>query len=178
MIYSGRDRKLLSRRLIVDLSASGSEERDREKVALRFLTPARLKYQGDLVGPKVEFSVLVKSLLRRVSALSAIHCGREMEVDFQGIIRRAEGVKIGESRLFWEQLSRYSGRQDARLSLSGFRGSVTYEGPVGEFLPLLRAGELCHVGKGAVFGLGMFRIVDDNEQPKPTWPTRLGRPQA
>lgn len=107
--------------------------------------------------------------------------GRVLEfsnTSHKGIIRRAKGVKIGESRLFWEQLSRYSGRQDARLSLSGLRGSVTYEGPVGEFLPLLRAGELCHVGKGTVFGLGMFRIVDDNEQPKPTWPTRLGRPQA
>jgi CRISPR/Cas system endoribonuclease Cas6 (RAMP superfamily) len=33
-----------------------------------------------------------------------------------------------------------------------------YEGDLGPFLPLLRLGELLHVGKHATFGLGRYEV--------------------
>jgi len=37
-------------------------------------------------------------------------------------------------------------------------GRAVYEGPLGDFLPLLLLGELIHVGKGTVFGQGRFEL--------------------
>jgi CRISPR/Cas system endoribonuclease Cas6 (RAMP superfamily) len=36
--------------------------------------------------------------------------------------------------------------------------NITYEGNLAPFLPLLRAGETMHVGKGTSFGLGKFSL--------------------
>jgi len=44
--------------------------------------------------------------------------------------------------------------------LEGVVGGVEYAGPIEEFLPLLYMGQLTHVGKRAVFGLGRYGIVD------------------
>lgn len=39
-------------------------------------------------------------------------------------------------------------------------GRITLAGPLAPWLPLLRLGELVHVGKGTSFGLGKYRIVE------------------
>ncbi len=42
--------------------------------------------------------------------------------------------------------------------LEGIAGCAEYVGPIKEFLPLLCRGQLTHVGKGVVFGLGRYRV--------------------
>jgi CRISPR/Cas system endoribonuclease Cas6 (RAMP superfamily) len=42
--------------------------------------------------------------------------------------------------------------------MGGFVGDITFEGDIGLFMPLIKAGEILHVGKGTGFGLGMYRI--------------------
>ena len=37
-------------------------------------------------------------------------------------------------------------------------GRMTFEGPLAPFMPLLRAGEILHVGKGTSFGLGRYEV--------------------
>jgi CRISPR/Cas system endoribonuclease Cas6 (RAMP superfamily) len=54
---------------------------------------------------------------------------------------------------------RYSSRQCQSMRMEGFVDRVTYAGDLTPFLVLLKLGELIHVGKGAVFGLGQMRIV-------------------
>lgn len=59
----------------------------------------------------------------------------------------------------WHDWERYSSRQRATMTLGGLAGTITYEGPIGRSLPLLRLGEVTHAGKGTSFGLGQYRIV-------------------
>jgi len=67
-------------------------------------------------------------------------------------------VEIAENQLGWFDWKRYSNRQEQKMYMGGMVGSVTYEGAVGEFLPLLKLCERVHVGKGTSFGLGRMRI--------------------
>jgi len=96
--------------------------------------------------------------LRRLSSLSYFYGGQQWDIDYGGWIQQAEAVEIVERQIEWTNRSRYSTRQQQRTDLSGFVGSVTYQGEIGPFLPLLRLGELIHVGKNAVFGNGRFEI--------------------
>jgi hypothetical protein len=44
------------------------------------------------------------------------------------------------------------------MKLGGLVGSLTLEGDLSPFAPLLRAAEILHAGKGAVFGLGKVEV--------------------
>ncbi len=72
----------------------------------------------------------------------------------------AKGVAIKESTLKWYDWERYSTRQDTRMKMGGFVGEITFEGNIEPFMPLLKAGEILHVGKGTSFGLGKYEIVE------------------
>jgi len=40
------------------------------------------------------------------------------------------------------------------MNLGGYVGSILFEGNLTLFLNFIRAGEILHIGKGAVFGMG------------------------
>jgi CRISPR/Cas system endoribonuclease Cas6 (RAMP superfamily) len=47
------------------------------------------------------------------------------------------------------------------MKMGGFTGEAEYAGEgLQEFLPLLAAGELLHVGTGTTFGLGCYALAD------------------
>ncbi|MGA2228170.1 MAG: CRISPR system precrRNA processing endoribonuclease RAMP protein Cas6, partial [Syntrophobacteraceae bacterium] len=58
-----------------------------ERLTIHFKTPTRIKSEGRLTG-EPEFHHLIRSLLRRLSALSYFHCDRKLDVDFKGLIER------------------------------------------------------------------------------------------
>jgi len=128
------------------------------RVRIELLTPARLKFEERL-AVELPFHVLVRNLLRRVAHLSYFHCGGDpAAVAFREWIARAQEVRTAGNRLEWFDWERYSGRQQTRMSLGGLLGRVTYEGDLAPFLPLLRLGEVVHVGKATSFGLGRYRL--------------------
>jgi len=132
-----------------------------DRLTVRFLTPARLKHGGGLARQSVEFHVLARALLRRLSSLAYFHCGERWETDYRGWVERAEGVEAVETHLSWVKWERRSGRQSRRIPMGGVVGSVTYAGDLASFRPLLALGMLTHVGKGTVFGNGQYTV---NEQ--------------
>ena len=130
-----------------------------DRLTLNFLTPTRLKQGGDWVRTGPPFQVLVRTLLRRGSALSYFHCGEPFEADFRGLVDRAAEVQVVRNDSLWQDWSRFSGRQKQRIEMGGLVGQVTYAGDLGDYLPLLALGELVHVGKGTVFGNGQYQLI-------------------
>ncbi len=134
-------------------------------LTLHFRTPTRLKHADRFVEGPPAFHVVVRALLRRVSSLSYFYGGQRWEIDYRGWISRAEAVQIAQADVRWVDWERYSTRQERAMNLGGIVGQVTYAGDrgqgaggLGAFLPLLRLGELVHVGKAAVFGNGRYEL--------------------
>lgn len=162
-VYRAEDELVRTPHLILDsraITARAVELSDRS-LTLDFLTPTRLKHDGRWVNSGPSFQVLVKSLLSRISSLSQFHCGQPLEADFRGLIDRAAGVQLVESKTQWEDWSRFSGRQQQEVELGGLVGRVAYEGNLQAYLPLLALGEWVHVGKGTVFGNGQYQIQQE-----------------
>lgn len=133
-----------------------------KRVRLRFLTPVRIRTDGDL-QTALDFELLIRSILRRVSLLMAVHGSAALHLDFRGLIERAAKVRTLRCALRWIDLERYSNRQHSRLKIGGMVGPVVYQGELEQFLPLLVAGELLNIGNGTGFGLGAYRIEEVEE---------------
>jgi len=128
-----------------------------DRISLTFLTPLRVRYQ-DRFCREIQFHILIRSLLRRLSSLLYFHCGERLDIPFKEIIERAESVKLTRNETRWYDWERFSGRQKRRIKMGGVVGTVSYEGDITEFLPLLIAGAWVNVGKGTSFGLGNFEL--------------------
>ncbi len=127
-------------------------------VRIDFETQTRLKYEERLVRLP-EFHIFFGRLLSRLSALCRFHCGMLMDVDFRALLQEATQVKIASEKTRWVSWARYSSRQNRRIEWSGLVGEVTYEGRFDSFWPYLVFGQWTHVGKGATFGLGGYRVM-------------------
>ncbi len=134
------------------------------QLSINFITPTRIIYNGSLTSD-LEFHILIRNLLRRLSLLSYFHCnGDPSDWDFKGTIEKAHDVKIKKTTLRWYDWERYSARQDTRMKMGGFVGEITFDGDIGPFLPIIKAGEVLHVGKGTGFGLGKYYIQNSINQ--------------
>lgn len=131
---------------------------DSKIARLRFLTPARIKYNGKLTAD-ANFEILMRNLFRRLSSLAEVHSGEKWELDWKGLIERTREIKTIHSDLLWKDWERFSQRQDTKLKMGGFLGEVTFEGDLSEFMPYLKLGEYLHIGKATVFGLGKYEII-------------------
>ena len=129
-----------------------------DTVHITFLTPTRIKYKGHLTKD-LEFHVLFRNLLRRISLLSYFHCGHRLDDSgFKDLIEEAKGVKTVSRALYWHDWNRWSSRQGVKMKLGGFMGKITYKGDLRPFWPYIRLGEYVHVGKGSSFGLGRYGV--------------------
>jgi len=137
-----------------------AERLPRDQLTIRFLTPARLKHRGKYARTSLDFHILTRALLRRLSSMAYFHCGEQWETDYPGWVARAERVEAGGTDLRWGRWERYSGRQRRRIDMGGVVGDVTYAGDLAPFHPLLALGQWLHVGKGAVFGNGLYRVAN------------------
>lgn len=133
---------------------------DGERLRLEFLTPAFVKFRGHVSSEAPSFAALVQALLIRVPMLSAMHCGEVWHEDFRVLVEKAAEVEVLRDETTWVSFRRYSSFKKKHERLEGVVGGVEYAGPIEEFLPLLSMGQLTHVGKRAVFGLGRYSIAE------------------
>ena len=131
----------------------------KDKIALTFLTPMRLKDQDHFID-QIAFRPLLHRLLERFDALQ-VEYGNGQEHTFEErkqFVDLAAQVRCIEDRTRWEELKSFSHRTRQSSPLSGFLGCATFAGDLTPFLELLIWGELIHVGKSCVKGNGWYRI--------------------
>lgn len=129
-----------------------------EKVRIVLRTPLRIKDNGDLVTT-IEFHHLARSLMRRASSMMLFHHGTNLDIDYAGLAYKSRSIKRTKDLTEWYELERFSQRQGGKMKMGGVLGEITYEGDLGEFLPLLEFGRWAGAGKGSVFGLGQMDYV-------------------
>ena len=84
--------------------------------------------------------------------------GGEPDLDYRGLVKRAEAVPIASTNLSWYDWERYSFRKDEKMLMGGMIGSIVYDRVPGEYFPLLEFCEQVHLGKQTAFGLGKIRV--------------------
>lgn len=128
-------------------------------VEISLCTPLRFKQDNHLLAT-LQFPMLIRAMLRRVSGLFNAWGTGEPPLDYRGMVARAEQVRVVDGRLYWHEWERYSNRQDTAMNFGGMLGTVVYQGALTEYLPLMRLCQRLHVGKQTTFGLGRFRLVE------------------
>lgn len=115
-------------------------------VSIHFITPLRLLRDGKPVRV-LSPSLLLRSLLRRISSLAYYYGGVELDADFKWLARQSDQIVVKDDCLTWVDLGR---------NLSGLVGCMTLVGSIVDFHYFLALGEYLHLGKGAAFGLGKY----------------------
>lgn len=134
-----------------------------ESVAIEFLTPMRL-IDAQHTTKIPDFSTLFSRLLKRLDELEeqfAGGMGRALE-EVRALQAYAARVEVREVNTRWVEVFSGSARRGMPSPLSGFVGRAVFSAPREvwmELLPWLLWGELAQVGKGAVKGNGVMRVV-------------------
>jgi hypothetical protein len=128
-----------------------------EGLTLVFRTPTELK-SGGAVLREAPFEVVVARAADRVGELTRLYGAGELELDHRGLRERARAVRMTSSALSWASRSRTSSRTGQTHPVGGFVGPVRYDGPVGEFVPLLRAAYWTGIGRQTVWGKGVIEV--------------------
>ena len=135
-------------------------DEDVEALAVDLVTPTQLLRGGDLVR-ELDVGELVYQCANRLHLMAACHGRTGPEPIRAGAWSkraRSSDVTIVEHDLAPVRLERWSSRQGRHHDLRGLVGRVVLSGPLGPFLPVLRAGQVTHIGKGISFGLGKLRL--------------------
>jgi hypothetical protein len=131
-------------------------------VDILFETPFRTKLENRLnKNPELHFDILLRSALRRIETLFGYFSQNTPAYDYDELMKLAKTIQIKNNSLFWTDWKRYSFRQKDAMYMGGFTGSVSYEGELAPFIPILRFCEKVHIGKQTTFGLGKFKIYEN-----------------
>jgi hypothetical protein len=140
----------------LSLHHTGKTLEDISLLKITVETPLRIKFENRL-SAELPFHVLVRAMLRRISSLFNYYGEGEPELDYRELVSRAEDIRIIDSDLSWFDWRRYSSRQDQAMLMGGMIGSMTYEGKMGEYMPLIEFCSKVHLGKQTSFGLGKIK---------------------
>jgi hypothetical protein len=136
-----------------------------ERITLHFVTPTRLLAEGRLVK-RPDPAVLVARLLERCQNLAVHHAegdDRPAQADWKQaaltLVESARALKQAYDDTEWVEVFSGSRRHGHATPISGFTGTVRWEGDVTPLGEWLLWGQSLHVGKDAVKGNGWYRIV-------------------
>lgn len=139
-----------------EISLEGGEPGE-GRLVVEFVTPTEIKSEGVVVA-RPEFRVLMARVRDRVASLMTLYQGGPPEVDFAGFLEDAAQVRLVDEGLEERSGTRVSSRTGQRHAIGGSVGKVVYEGPVGRYVPWLRAAEWTGVGRQTVWGKGQIRV--------------------
>ncbi|MBC7961841.1 MAG: CRISPR system precrRNA processing endoribonuclease RAMP protein Cas6 [Steroidobacteraceae bacterium] len=122
-----------------------------ENIRLILDSPLRLLSAGAVLYD-FEFTVFLRSQLRRCSSLFAYYGDGELELDFAGLSAAADHVKCLKNGIRYLQPS-----WSQRSNHAGLQGISEFGDLAPGMRPLLALGSYLNAGKGASFGLGAYR---------------------
>jgi hypothetical protein len=123
-----------------------------KKLLIRFVTPLRLKSNGQRVhSDEIEITKICVSILNRYDELL------DMPRKKQFFLSRATEIN---REFAFEDTARYSNRQKTKMNLGGFIGKILYDNVDEQTANILQLGELIGVGKSCVFGLGKIKLEE------------------
>ncbi len=132
-----------------------------QPIEVQLLSPTRLICDGKLLPPRtpVPFEVLVARGLDRFGGIY----GDSASDLLQPAIRRAieagaARVPLLRDRTRWIEVKDYSARSRSELLLGGKVGHLVYGEQATRFFPILRAGEILHIGKNPASGCGRIQV--------------------
>lgn len=140
-----------------------AEADDVYDILVDFVTPARLTDAGR-IAEGVTLPILARAVFRRVSALGALYCRWTEIPHYDGLLEAAGAARVVNDKTNWFEWERYSSRQDRKMGMGGLIGPITFGNVPGVLVPWLSAGSVVHVGKGATFGLGGYRLEARSEK--------------
>ncbi|MFA7288116.1 MAG: CRISPR system precrRNA processing endoribonuclease RAMP protein Cas6 [Melioribacteraceae bacterium] len=135
-----------------------SDENNVSGITLEFITPARFQKAGKVLthASSINFELIYNALLRRYFTISRLYCNGNDD-DYPSPID-VSGINIKSNNLYFHEMERYSSRQNKKVELGGFMGSISFSGDLAPFISLLKAGEKISIGKNTVFGLGKYKM--------------------
>jgi hypothetical protein len=129
------------------------------QTGLELLTPVRLRFDNRLCNC-LEFHIVIRNLLRRLSNLIQFHCQGQEHIPFNEFIEASTKIHISQDQTFWYDWRRFSSRKKKWMKLGGLKGKIFWQGPVQKFIPILVMGQWVHIGKNTGFGLGQYQLTE------------------
>jgi hypothetical protein len=126
------------------------------RVLLHFITPTAIKTGGQ-VAKQLTLEMILSSLKRRIRLLGRHHGFANYQKLVQ-LDRANPEEKILLNTLKPYKWERYSARQKQAIPFEGVVGELLIAGQIDNYIPLLKAGEVLHVGRGTVYGMGQYKM--------------------
>jgi len=122
------------------------------------ISPLRIQSKGKIASTPA-FSEFITALLRRIDNLAYYHCDTKLEFDYRALLQKAKEVK-NEAEFSRQKMSRYSARQEQRMSMDGVTGRMkVYDCPA-ELRAWIGLGQATGVGKNTSMGMGEYQIEE------------------
>ena len=124
------------------------------RITLKIITPIQSRMKGG-----ISFMGFIKAIVRRLRDLKRIyHTDTHMGIFTPQFYDLANKVKIIK-KPHMVYLKHFSQTQKKEIDLKGWHGRISFEGPVGFFIPLLAAGSLVGIGNKLTYGNGKYEIM-------------------
>lgn len=161
-IFSKKDGRVTLPEVLPTLDLNPDQNERPGHLTLNLQTPFRVSTKTGR-EPDLPFDLLIRSLIRRCTALLNTYGEGEPALNYPELAKKACRVRLTNNRLTWFDWQRYSSRQDVKMYMGGLLGQAAYQGDLGPFLPFLRMAETVHAGKNTAFGLGKIELETMNQ---------------
>jgi len=138
------------------LSAINSREAPVKKLSLRFLSPVSLfRDKKHIYAPVVED--IIEYLVHRVNRLNR-SIWRVEGYSLHREMFNSRKITVSKYNINYSKIFKSKGLGN-KVELSGFTGYMEFSGDLAMFYPLLRAGEILHIGSRTSYGLGKYELM-------------------
>ena len=132
-----------------------------QPVTVDFVSPVRLIEDGHLVrdGKPVTLGLLVARILDRFAGLFGEASSEVLRPEIRAAVEsEAARVPTLADETEWVEVKDYSARSRSELLMGGKVGRVVFGPEAARLLPILKAGEVLHVGKNPTTGCGRIEV--------------------